>query len=66
MDGKEVGQSRQLLQHVKQMVRQHSGRRLRPRKVVSDFESSIIVAVQTATSGNSGHMLFPFHTKTLV
>ena len=47
MTGKEVGQYRQVLQHVKRKVRQVTGHRFRPRLVISDFEQSIQIAVQT-------------------
>lgn len=47
LTGKQVGLYRQVLQHVREQVRQHSGHRLEPRTVVCDFEYSLILAVQT-------------------
>ncbi len=47
LNGKQVGQYRQLLRHVKQKVRRETGHALRPRKVVCDFEASLIAAIET-------------------
>lgn len=47
LTGKAIGQYRQLLQHVNGKIRQITGRRLRPTKVVCDFEVSLISALET-------------------
>jgi len=44
--GKQVGQYRQIFQHLKQKVLQHSGEDWDPGRVISDFELSIILAVE--------------------
>ena len=49
--GKQVGQYWPLLQVVKRKVRALSGRRFRPRKVISDLEHSLLIAVQTELPG---------------
>ena len=46
LTGKMVGQYRELLSHVKNRVRQITGHRLRPERVISDFELAILLAVQ--------------------
>jgi MULE transposase domain len=47
LSGKTIGHYRQLLQVVKQNVRRVSGRNFKPKRLVSDFELSIITAVET-------------------
>jgi len=47
MRGKTVGQYRQLFQHVKSKVREVTGHNWRPRTIVSDFEISLITAIET-------------------
>lgn len=47
MEGRQVGQYRQLLQHVKRQVRQVTGHRFRPRRFVCDFERAILLTIQT-------------------
>ena len=47
MNGKRVGQYRALLEHVRRKIRMIAGHRFRPRRVVSDFEHSILLAVET-------------------
>jgi hypothetical protein len=51
LNGKQVGQYRQLLQHVKEKVREVTGHRFRPTRVVCDFEQSIIIATETELVG---------------
>ena len=45
--GKTVGQYRQVLQHLKVEVRRITHRRLRPRRVVLDFEQALLIALET-------------------
>ena len=45
--GKTVGQYRQLFQHLKRAVRAKTAQRLRPRRVVLDFEASLMIAIET-------------------
>lgn len=45
--GKTIGQYRQLFQHVKDKIRQITGRRWRPAKVICDFEVALISALET-------------------
>lgn len=45
--GKEVGQYREILAHVKDQVQQITGHRWRPDSVVTDFESSLLLAIET-------------------
>jgi len=47
MTGKTIGQYRQILQHLKQEVRRVTHRALRPTRVVSDFERSLMTALET-------------------
>ncbi|PIK32840.1 hypothetical protein BSL78_30347 [Apostichopus japonicus] len=47
MTERTVGAYRQILQHVKAKVREVSGHRLRPRRVVIDFELALITANET-------------------
>lgn len=47
LTGKEVGQYRQILQHLKHHVRAASGHRFRPAKIVTDFERSLLLAIET-------------------
>jgi hypothetical protein len=47
MNGKEVGTYRRMLQQVKRKVRHITGHNLRPRRVICDFEISLIVALET-------------------
>jgi hypothetical protein len=47
LTGKQIGQYRQLLKHVKNRVRQLTGHKFRPRQIVCDFESSLITAIET-------------------
>ena len=47
MTGKTTGQYRQLLQRLKQEVRRVRHRALRPRRVVIDFERSLMTAIET-------------------
>ena len=47
LDGKTVGKYRQLLQHVKHMVRRVTGHRWSPQRIVSDFELSLLLAIET-------------------
>lgn len=45
--GKTIGQYRQILQHLKAAVRRVTRRRLRPRRIVLDFEQSLMTALET-------------------
>ena len=45
--GKTVGQYRQILTHVKRKVQRVTGHRWRPQRVITDFESSLLLAIQT-------------------
>ena len=45
--GKTVGQYRHILTHVKRQVRRVTGRRWRPLRVITDFESSLLLAIET-------------------
>lgn len=47
LTGKTIGHYRQMLQHVKLMVRRVTHHRWSPRVVVSDFELSLLIAVET-------------------
>lgn len=47
LNGKTIGQYRQLIQHLKEIVRVTTGHRLRPTRVVSDFERSLLIAIET-------------------
>lgn len=47
LTGKTVGQYRQVLQHLKREVRRTTRRALRPKRVVLDFEASLLTAVET-------------------
>ena len=47
MTGKNVGQYRQLLQHIKRKVREVTCRRFRPRMVICDFEPALKIAIET-------------------
>jgi hypothetical protein len=47
MTGKTVGQYRQFLQHIKRKVRQVTGHRFRPEQVITDFEMSLLLAIET-------------------
>ncbi|XP_078679604.1 uncharacterized protein LOC144915245 [Branchiostoma floridae x Branchiostoma belcheri] len=47
MADKRVGTYRQVLNHVKRKVREHTGRRLRPERIVSDFEAALMAAYET-------------------
>jgi hypothetical protein len=47
MTGQLIGQYRQTLQVVKQNVRRTSRHRWRPHLVISDYEQSLIAAVET-------------------
>jgi hypothetical protein len=47
MTGKTVGQYRQILQAIKRHVREITGHRWRPLKVICDFEQALITAVET-------------------
>ena len=46
MTGKTIGQYRQVFTHVKRKVRRIMGHHWRPRRIVSDFESSLLLAIQ--------------------
>ena len=45
--GKTIGHYRQIIQHLKNEVRRRSHARLHPRRVVCDFEQSLLIAIQT-------------------
>jgi hypothetical protein len=47
MDGKQVGQYRRLLRHIKRQERQVTRHRFAPTKVICDFEAAIIAAIET-------------------
>ncbi|KAI8490584.1 hypothetical protein Bbelb_318520 [Branchiostoma belcheri] len=47
MADKRVGTYRQVLNHVKRKVREQTGRRLRPERIVSDFEAALMAAYET-------------------
>jgi hypothetical protein len=45
--GKTIGQYRQIIQHLKSEVRRLTHRRLRPRRIVLDFEQALMTALET-------------------
>ena len=45
--GKTVGQYRQILRHIKQEVLRITGQRWTPQRVITDFESSLLLAIET-------------------
>ena len=47
MGDRTVGAYRQLLQHVKEEVREVTGHHWRPRRVISDFEVGLLTAIET-------------------
>jgi hypothetical protein len=47
MTGRTVGDYRHVLQTIKTKVRNITGHRWRPRRVVCDFEQALIAAVET-------------------
>lgn len=62
--GKTIGHYRQIIQHLKNEVRRRSHARLHPRRVVCDFEQSLLIAIQTElpTTRVSG-CFFPLHAE---
>ena len=51
MNGKQVGQYRQVLQHVKEQVRRVTGHRWRPEQVTCDFETALLSALEVELHG---------------
>jgi len=47
LTGRTVGHYRQLLQHVKERIRNATGHRLRPTRVICDFENALMIALET-------------------
>ncbi len=51
MNGKTIGQYRQVFQTLKTNVRQTTGHRLKPKRIVCDFEIALISSVETEIPG---------------